>query len=126
MNKKELCNRLPARSRPNLYTLRTDASNFEEIMLSLKTIIIGLVEADRTGQIFDFPAAFQGRSQPYHFGKAILAWKTPLCCVLVMSHRVSTGELSISRCTATHEPREIMYRSSRLGQSSRSGLVVIA
>ena len=91
MNKKELLDRSPARSRPNLYTLRTDASTFEEIMLSLKTIIIGLVEADRTDHIFDFPAASQGRSQPYYFGKAILAWKTPLRCVLVMSHRVSRG-----------------------------------
>lgn len=57
MNKKELLDRSPARSRPNLYTLRTDASNFEEIMLSSKAIIIGLVEADRTDHIFDFPVA---------------------------------------------------------------------
>jgi hypothetical protein len=120
VNKKELLDRLPAISQPNLYILRTDASNFEEIMLSLKTIIIGQVKADRTDHIFDFPVASQERFQPYYFGKAILAWKTPLRCVLVMSHRVSTGELFTSRCTAAHELQEVMYRSSRFFQSSRS------
>jgi hypothetical protein len=84
MNKKDLLNWLPARSRPRLQTLRIDAM-LHESHGSRALHRDNSQRAGQSSQICDSPVASQGRLQPYSFSEAILAWKSPLRCILVFS-----------------------------------------